>query len=213
MKRTFMKRITAFLLALISILVMCPTAATAAGGEETVATVTYFCLTKSPGHCWIYVENLTDDTMQIGAYELKSGEGVSIGTFGITRYDGYGIYYNLEAYCQTRYGMSGYRTMTENLTQDELDTLHNGIKNYKNSWNIFRNCIAFANKMWNLVSDKRLSNLIFPAFTGMQMSLKGCQRDSVVQMAVTEAQVYRQKGNGDSAYLVNVSKASLGNLR
>lgn len=213
MKKMFSKRFVAVLLSVMMLLALCPLGAGAADNSSTVATVSYFCCVKAPGHCWIYVENLSDKAMKIGAYQLQPGEGVSIGTFGTTRYDGYGIYYNIESYCQTKYGMNNYRTLTEELTQSEFDTLHNGIKNYNNSWNIFKNCVAFATRMWNLVSDKKLSNLLFPAFSSLQMSFKrGCQTNNPVQCPVDADKVYRQKGNGDSAYLVNVSDASLGNL-
>ncbi len=212
MKKTFLKRFLSAALAMIMLFVMSPAISAASDKDETVATVTIFCCVKMPGHCWIYVENLSDEAMQIGAYRLEAGEGVSVGSFGTTRYDGHGIYYNVEAYCQTTYGINNYRTLTEKLNREEVETLSNGIKSYNNNWNIFRNCVTFATKMWNLISDNKLSNLIIPAFTNLQMTFKGAQKNTPVQNPVAAEKVYRQKGNGDSAYLVNVSDKSLGNL-
>lgn len=212
MKKT-VKRLTAFVLVLV---LLCGTFAfgvSAATEEKAVARVSVVCIVRNPGHVWIYVENLTNKSLKVGAYTLGKKDGVSVGTFGPTRYDGYGIYYNVESYCQTEYGMSGYRTLTEDVTASELETLSNGILSYRNSWSPFRNCIAFASRMWNLVSEKRLSNLIFPAFTNIQMMLKGSVTDVPVHKPVTADEVYRMKGNGNSVYLENVRDISLRDLK
>lgn len=211
MKKT-MKRLLSLFLAIV---IMCGTfafGASAAAEEKIVAKVSVICLVRNPGHVWIYVENLTNRSMQVGAYTLPKRAGVSVGTFGPTRYDGYGIYYNVESYCQTEYGMSGYRALTEELTASELKILSNGILSYRNSWGPFRNCVAFAAQMWNLVSENRLSNLIFPAFTNIQMFFKRAATNTPVQKAVTADKVYRQHGEGDNAYLENVRDISLKDL-
>ncbi len=207
------KKLMAFLLA---VLIICGTfsfGASAANEEKIVARVSVICLVRNPGHVWIYVENLTNKSVKVGAYTLAKKDGVSVGTFGPTRYDGYGIYYNVESYCQTEYGMSGYRSLTEDLTASELETLSNGILSYRNSWGPFRNCVAFAAQMWNLVSEKRLSNLIFPAFTNIQLFFKGSVTDAPVQKEVSADEVYRMKGNGKNAYLENVREISLRDLK
>ena len=213
MKKSVSVKIIALLLAFTFIFSVSPFSSEAADEEKDVARVSYMCLVRSPGHCWIYVENISrNTTLTVGAYELLPGEGVSVGTFGPTRYDGYGIYYNVEAYCQTEYGMSGCKTLTEDVTASELEALSNGILSYKNGWSPFRNCIAFAAKIWNIVSSKKLSNLIFPAFASIQLFFKGCSTDTVVQKPVTADEVYRQRGSGNNAYLDSVKKISLGDL-
>ena len=211
MKKSVSSKIIALLLAFIFVFSVCPLKSEAA--EKNVARVSYMCVVRSPGHCWIYVENITKKTtLTVGAYTIEPGEGVSVGTFGPTRYDGYGIYYNVEAYCQTTYGMSNCKVLTEDVTASELAALSDGILSYRNSWSPFRNCIAFAAKMWNLVSEKKLSNMIFPAFSSIQMFLKGCSTDTVIQKPVKADEVYRQKGTGNNAYLEGVKKSSLGDL-
>lgn len=213
MKKLTKSKLVSLLLVCLMLIAVCPLN-TLAADDEAVATVSYFCYVKSPGHCWIYVENLTDETLRIGAYDLAAGEGVSIGSFGTSRHDGYGIYYNVEAYCQTTYGFKSYKTLTEEINRAEFDKLHNEIKKYNNNWNIFRNCLAFATKMWNTVSDRKLSNLLFPAFSSLQVSFKrGSVSNGPVQKSVTADKVFRQKGNGDGAYLVNVSEASLRDIK
>ena len=211
MKKT-VKKLTAFLLAVTFIFGMCAFG-TSAAKEENVARISVLCLVRNPGHVWLYVENLTDKPIQVGAYTVPKKGGVSIGTFGPTRYDGYGIYYNVEAYCQTEYGMKGLSSLTEDLTADELAVVHNGILNYKNGWSVFTNCVTFSARIWNLISDKKLNNLIFPAFTSIQMSFKRCQKDEVVQKPVDADDVYRQVGRGDSATIKNVKSSSLRDLK
>ncbi len=206
------KKLTAFFLAVMIICSSFSFGASAAKEEKAVAKVSVICLVKSPGHVWIYVENLTNRAVKVGAYTLGKRDGVSIGTFGPTRYDGYGIYYNIESYCQTEYGMGNCRYLTEEITASELEALSNGILSYTNSWSPFRNCIAFAAQMWNLISEKKLSNLIFPAFTSIQMFFKGCINDVPSQKSVTADEVYRQKGDGNKAYLENVREISLRDL-
>ena len=212
-----MKKATGKLIAvLLAVVIICGTfafGASAAKEDKYVARVSVICLVRSPGHVWIYVENLTNKSMKVGAYTLAAKSGVSVGTFGPTRYDGYGIYYNVESYCQSQYGMSGYRALTEDITSSELSALSAGILSYRNSWNPIRNCVAFAAQMWNLVSEKKLSNLVFPAFSSIQIFLKGCTTDYPVQKKVSADKVYRQKGNGDSAYLDPVKQISLRDLQ
>ncbi len=207
------KRILSAVIAVIMIFSVLPLSSFAADDGKIVAKLSFFCTVRSPGHTWLYIENVSNKTIDVGAYKLPAGEGVSVGTFGPTRYDGYGIYYNVESYCQTRYGMKKFSTLTEELTADEMAKLHNGILTYKNGWNIFRNCVTFSAKMWNLVSDKKMSNLIFPAFSNLQMNLKGCKKNNIVQFPVSADEVFRQKGNGADAYLVTVSSISLGDLK
>lgn len=210
--KKILSRLTAFVLAAVMIFGMFAFGGSAAS-EKNVARISVMCLVRSPGHVWIYVENLTNKPIQVGAYEVAAKEGVSVGTFGPTRYDGYGIYYNVEAYCQTEYGMKGLSSLTEELTADELQKVNDGILGYKNGWSIFRNCVTFSAKIWNLISTKKLSNLIFPAFTNIQLSIKGSQRDSVVQKAVKAGDVYRQVGSGSDATLKNVKDSSLRDLK
>lgn len=212
MKKNFTKRIISLFLAAIILFLMPSTAFAANDKGDIAATVTYFCYVKNPGHCWIYVENLTDEAFMVGAYKLEPDCGVSVGTFGFTRYDGWGIYYNVEAYAQNVHGLGSYSTITEELTKEEVKTLSNQILAHNNSWNIFSNCTAFAAKIWNSVSDKKMAALVFPAFVRVLMILRGARTNTPVMKAVTKDQVFKQKGKGSNAYLVNVRESSLGEI-
>jgi hypothetical protein len=76
-------------------------------GDNDIVADIYVFYDKSDihgaGHTWIYIENLTDQELKVGVYTLPPNEGVSVGT--LPEYDGWGIYYNVEAYQQGIYGM------------------------------------------------------------------------------------------------------------
>lgn len=213
MKNKLLKRVISLFLAIL-ILLMIPSAAFAASGEEReiVAKAYYFCYVKNPGHCWIYVENLTGEALTVGIYEVEPYGAVSVGTFGHTRYDGWGIYYNVEAYSQTTYGMGKYITLSEELTKEEFTKLSNAVKSYNNKWSWFKNCTSFAAKVWNSVSDVRVSAAVLPAFVRIGLFFRRYETNTPVMKPVTKEKVYRQIGNGDDAYLKNVSRISLGPL-
>ena len=215
MNKTFFKRIFSIIIAIITVLTMTTVAFaqtdTHASDDEIVATITLFCRPNMilHGHGWIYVESLSDSTIELGHYDLLPGDGVSIGTFANSREDGWGIYYNIESYSATTYGMDGCTTITEELTENEVETLSNKIYNYTNTWNHFINCMYFAFTMWNSVSDITFIPVVFPIFGQLQMLFYDYQTDEPDMKPVTADQVYRQKGTGDKAYLVPASEGSL----
>ena len=69
--------------------------------KEYVATV-YVCQEMQPpyiiGHTWLYFVNLTNHEITVGLYTLPKGQGVSIGTYGLSIKGGRGLYYNIEGY-------------------------------------------------------------------------------------------------------------------
>lgn len=211
-----MKKLTALFVALVivfsTLTVAFAQSEAPSADEEIIATVTLFCRPQKVihGHGWIYVENLSESTLQVGHYELPPGEGVSIGTFANSRVDGWGVYYNLESYCNAEYGLEDCTTLTEELTAEEFETLSDNIYNYLNTWNHLFNCVYFAFTTWNSVSDKKFIPVLFPIFAELQMKFYDYQTDEVDMMPVTAERVYRQKNTGDKAYLVPVSEGSLG---
>ena len=213
MKSNLLKRSLALLLAVFMILTVSSAVFAVSEDEgEIVAEATYYCYVKSPGHCWIYVENLTDETFTVGIYELEPYGGVSVGTFGHTRYDGWGIYYNIEAYVQETHGIGKCTTFSEQLTREKLEKLSNTIYSYKNSWNYFRNCTSFAAKAWNSISSKKVSALLFPTFVRFMMNLRNPEKKVPDMKSVPRDRVYRQIGNGSDAYLKTVKDRSLRSL-
>lgn len=170
--------------------------------KDIVATL-YVFYDKSDihgmGHTWIYVENLTDQELMVGVYPLSPNEGVSVGT--LPEYDGWGVYYNIEAYQQGIYGMEGQLSMKEEITLKELRRVSNFIVSYLNFWDpVFFNCMLFAFLAWDMGSFKILIPLIFPIIGKIQMMIYPHETETLMK-PVTKDKVYRQVGMGGWAKL------------
>ena len=152
------------------------------------------------GHTWIYIENLTDQELMVGVYPLPANEGVSVGT--LPEYDGWGLYYNIEAYQQTIYGMEGQLSMKDDITLKKLRRISNFIIYYPNFWDpVFFNCMLFAFLAWDMGSLKILLPLIFPIIGKMQMMIYPHETE-VLMKSVTKDKVYRQVGMAGWAKIV-----------
>ncbi len=172
------KKIIALMLAVImlSSAFIFPSAAADAAEEPAedpiVARMHFGHLTRNhniEGHTWIYIENLTNKTLEIGAgYKLAKGKGVSIGSYG-TSVDKPGLYYNVEAY---RYQNPKYIelsiSISKELTQSDLDKVNSTIKKC-NHWSYFFNCAYAAIKIWNAVPGDNMIYLFAPILTMMQV--------------------------------------------
>lgn len=156
------------------------------------------------GHVWIYIENLTDHDLRVGVYTLPQGEGVSVGTMSTSRVDGKGIYYNVEAYMIHKMGGSGTVGRNMLLTQEQLDTV-NGQILARNSWSMSKNCCDFATRVWNSVSDSRVSYHMLPIVVKGRIGSGGAPH----MMKPAKSNVFKQHGNGEGATLSRVSGASL----
>ena len=205
-----MKNRVLSLLLLLALLLCCAVPSFAAGGN-TVARM-YLCHrwsgAPSLGHVWIYIENLSDHTLRVGAYDLPAGQGVSLGNFGLTRADGNGTYYNVEAYCGNHYSLSGMISNSTDLTQEELNRISTEIRNH-NRWAFFgSNCSDFAVRLWSLGGGELTISYVLPVFTKWQMLLRG--DEGFVKMTnVSASQVKKQVGEGDSATLVTCSPGTI----
>lgn len=155
------------------------------------------------GHTWIYVENLTDEPITVGIYEVPAGQGVSVGVFSFSVNDGWGIYYNLEAYRENRNNnISDCRSITKHMTRSELEKLSNTIKNYPNMWDIFIfNCTYFAFSVWNKNSDNFFIPMMIPALAMLEVIIVGAPKGVTQMYYPTKDQVFKQRGTGDNAYL------------
>ena len=208
-------RVLAFLLAL-AVLGCCvlpcfAVGRAAASGSKTVAKL-YLCHSwtgpPSLGHMWVYIENLTGKPIQVGLYKVPVKQGVSVGNFGLTRADGNGTYYNVEAYCGNHFSLSGMISNSTDLTQSELDTISTEIRNH-NRWAFFgSNCSDFAVRIWSLGGGELTISYVLPVFTKWQMKMHG--DEGYVQMTnVSASQVKKQVGEGDSATLVTCSPGTI----
>ena len=165
-----MKKITAILLAVIMLFSVIPFSASAA--DEDIARM-WFCAEKSKksgiGHVFLYFENLTDETIRVGRYDLAAYDTVSVGSFGTEGPRGGGVYYNLESDLTHYHSLIAVSTL---LTEDELEAVTNKIKGY-NYWDAIRNCYYFAARSWNAGADKSISFLLFPAFARLIIKNQG----------------------------------------
>lgn len=183
------------------------------GEDEIVATVSVCsCIYVFPisGHTWIYVENLSDKVQRVGLYDLPVGQGVSIGSFSFSVSDGFGIYYNLEAYRENRDNNSAnHWSITKELTQKELDSLSKSIAGYVNYWGFYFNCAFFAFSIWNSASGDFLIPLVLPGISQIEVIIDGGKKGVLEMYQPTEDQIFRQRGSGSSAYLEPISADTL----
>ena len=182
--------------------------------NEIVAKVSLFSamyVFPVSSHCWIYVENLTDSPMTVGIYEVPVGQGVSVGVFSFSVNDGWGIYYNLEAFRENRNdNIDGCWSITLDFTQSELEKLSNSIKNYPNMWELFIfNCTFFALSIWNHNTNYFLLPFFIPAIPWLEVMIVGGKKGETQMYYPTSDQVFKQRGAGDSAYLEPVGEKTL----
>lgn len=212
-----MKKILCFLLAVL----MCVSLASpvlAATGTQTndkiVANYYIFVLETDIhpiGHMWVYLENLTDKPMKVGYYTVPAHEAVSVGVFA--RKDGFGIYYNVEAYTKTVYGMENQICLKDQLTAEKVKDVSDALINFPNHWDPIFNCMYFAFRIWNAgcSREKKLIHLVWPPLGTLQIKMKGYQR-GVEMQSITMDKAFRQVGSGSSGYLKPVTLKSVGRI-
>lgn len=161
------------------------------------------------GHTWIYVHNNSDKPITVGHYEVPVGEGVSVGVFSFSVNDGWGIYYNIEAYKEnTKNRMDKVWSKSEELDAHELETLNKRLLSYPNYWGFGGNCATFAFSMWNSVTHDGYFSLLIPAITQFMLMVSGGQKGVLEMYCPPREHVYRLKGSGENAYLIGVSDYS-----
>lgn len=160
------------------------------------------------GHSWIYIESTFDGEMPVGCYTVAPFGSVSVGTFLMTRRDGMGVYYNVERYSATKFGLRSANWLGMDITKDQLLKVNKEIKGW-NYWDLYFNCTFFASKVWNSVSDKFFMPMMFPVFTKAQAKTKGGNKNVAMQPHDNPEDCFKQRGSGDGAKLETVSSGSL----
>lgn len=177
-----------------------------ANNTEVVARM-YLCHKASTDHTWIYIENLSSKSIQVGAYPymVPKGSSVSVGTYGTTVEDGPGLYYNFEAW-RYRYldpvnnPDHKFVYLYKDLTADDLVKVNNMIVN-SNRWSKILNCAYTALRIWNKIPGQKVTYLYFPFLIELQLAFKGAINniDGDLKMIVpTLNQTYKQIDLGDS---------------
>ena len=205
------KKLFALLLSLIMIFTLALPSFAEGSGDEIVAEISVCSRVRevpSLGHVWIYVRNISDRPLQVGAYTLPVGEGVSVGTFGYSRADGMGLYYNIEAYCINYYDDHDFFSITRQISADTLNRVSSRILGL-NSWNGFNNCMYFSFKIWKEATGQNFVNFFFPAFGEMQLRIAGARNRNLSMYYPSADRVYKQIGSGEGATLAVASSGSL----
>lgn len=212
------KKILCLIMAVMMCLSMMPMAlgaeSTKASSDKIVANYYIYVMETDIhpiGHMWVYLENLTDKPMKVGYYTVPAKKGMSVGVFA--RKDGFGIYYNVEAYTQTVYGMENQYCLKDQLTADKVQDVSDALIDAANHWDPIFNCMYFAFKIWNAGCSrgKKLLHLVWPPLGTLQIKLKTPLRE-VPMKGVTADQAYRQVGSGSRGYLVPATLKSLGRI-
>lgn len=161
----------------------------------------------SVGHMWVYILNTSDEYLRIGLYDVPPGEGISVATFGVTRYDGIGVYYNLETRRNENYCGESYMRLKDTLTRREAEKVTSSILT-ANYWDPFFNCTTFACRIWNRGSNIPMIPMVLPVLTRLQMHMWGAN-DSDKMMYQPPENCYKQRGSGSLAYLEHCCKKTL----
>lgn len=176
--------------------------------DNDKVAVMYICTQQvGLGHAWIYIENIAECELKVGCYDLKPDNGVSVGTFLLSRSDGGGVYYNVEAYCANKWGLRNQSWLKTELTKKQLIKVSDRIKAF-NWWGIYLNCTFYAAEIWNCVSSKKIVPILFPFFVKWQILAHGGNKN-VAMKPVEKTDCYKQHGFGKNARIVQVKDGTL----
>lgn len=181
--------------------------------DDTVAVLSLCtCVYTWPfrGHTWIYVENVSNEPIRVGLYNVPVGEGVSVGTYSFSASDGWGIYYNVEAYRQNRdNGFGNIWSIQKELDAKELEDVSDDIASYLNYWDFYFNCAYFAFSVWNPAAGDFLVPLVLPGISEYEVMMNGGKKGNLKMFWPNPEQVFKQRGYGSGAYLEPVSTDTL----
>lgn len=168
---------------------------------EIVANVYILVSRANPElpHVWVYIENISNETLKVGHYSLPAGETLSMGSWR-DRGNGAGIHYNLERYWvkEATYGRTTY--VKAQVTRPEI-AMATATINVHDYWSWPFNCGWFATSVWNKCTLKQVIYLFHPNLIEAEMTLLGGKPlDFNVQKLRSSGKVYKHTKDG----LVNV---------
>lgn len=164
MNKGFRRIVTVLLVLAILIAYPAATYAFSVYSTATIGILTIFSVNDGgssswnrSGHAWISFKNFTHPPVEFGGLNVATNSEVTIGTFGNLEYYHVGIWYNLESYLVNQLNqMSGRVSLSMAITRSELDTI-NSLIDENDEWAVLNNCSSFAVKIWNAVSEDKLS--------------------------------------------------------
>lgn len=159
------------------------------------------------GHLWVYIHNTTDEPITVGLLEVAPDDGISMATFGFTRSDGLGIYYNMETYRNDKYCDESCISLSDDLTVSELEKINKKLLT-SNQWNPFINCVFFACSIWNTAGNTFIMPFTYPPITRLIIKTAGGTETCIMVHQPAE-NTFKQRGFGNNSYLDPLSEKSL----
>lgn len=150
---------------------------------------------KKIPHLWIYIENNTDKSLQMGPYTIEPYGAVSMGAWK-DRGDGAGIYINLERYWvkEATYGRAFY--IKSRISQAALNRVGKSFERH-NYWNWGFNCVWFALGVWNIATFKFIPFLFSPRIALGFMFLYGARRPKfTIKKETKPSRCYKYQNGG-----------------
>lgn len=159
------------------------------------------------GHLWVYIHNTTDEPITVGLLEVAPDDGISMATFGFTRSDGFGIYYNMETYRNDKYCDESCISLCDDLTVSELEKVNKKLLT-SNQWNPFINCVFFACSIWNTAGNTFIMPFTYPPITRLIIKIAGGTETCIMVHQPAE-NTFKQRGFGNNSHLDPLSEKSL----
>lgn len=214
------KRIIAVLLAVAALFSVFAFSASAESGSDEIVARMYIGHKPRPaqlpflegidnqlsGHTWVYIENLTNHEITVGAYTVAKGKGVSIGTYGYLVKGGKGLYYNVECYRYKKSDPSSYVYLSKEITQKQLDRVSDTVL-YSNHWSYFLNCAYSATSIWNAAGGTPVLYMFFPTLHEMQIRSNPSHGEGFQMIKAKKDDCYKQIGSGESATIIPADPA------
>lgn len=142
------------------------------------------------GHSFLYITNISSETITIGSGEILSGESMTIGTWSIAKH--FGVWYNLESnYIKDYNKYNGRYSITKGVSADELSRISSFVNSH-DYWSPINNCSWFALNLWNEVAegDEILKTPIIYNPTHVASEIKKFENFSTNQQFVTKEKFF-----------------------
>lgn len=102
------------------------------------------------GHSFLSVENISDNTINIGKMEVEPKETIAVGTWSISAH--FGVWYNVESnYILEHNKYDGRVSISRGISKNDCEKISQFILE-NDKWTPFTNCSKFAIKLWNTVA-------------------------------------------------------------
>ena len=158
--------------------------------------IVYLCSTWTGilPHIFVYFENITEHDIQVGAYTCPKGEGVSLGSFGMTVSDGAGVYYNVECYRnRDKEKIGGFLHIQHTVTAKQLEEVSEYIKSVYFWDPLIINCCFFAIQCWNKSGGEKMFPMtVLPNIARANLRSRGATSENINMFVPTPQQVYKQ---------------------